>query len=138
MRAGFGVDAFVGEPQALDWPPTYQMLLDNFRRVGCLHMAVPDSLRVDDHRGPVFALIKAEGLIDPHGRAEPRSFGQLLQLSVKLALAICGAGWARRIGGTGVVADKNMALKRGQWVFLLKAGYGSGAGWGSLLRLIPE
>jgi hypothetical protein len=57
---------------------------------------------------------------------------------VKLAFAIRGAGWAGRIGGTGVVADKYVALKWGQAVFLLKAGYGAGVGWGLLLRLIPE
>jgi hypothetical protein len=62
----------------------------------------------------------------------------LLQLGVKLALPIRGAGWAGRIGGTGVVANKNMAFKRGQAVFLLKAGCGAEAGWGNLLCLIPE
>jgi hypothetical protein len=120
MRAGFSVDAFVGKAQALDGSSANQMLLDNCGRVRWLYMAVPDGLRVHHHSRPVFALIEAEGFIDAHGRAEPRRFGQLLQLGVKLAFAIRGAGRARRIGRTGVVADKNMALKRGQAVFLLK------------------
>ena len=67
MRAGLGVDARVGKTQALDGPAAHQMLLDNFRRVRWLHMAVPDGLRVDHHRGPMFALIKAEGFVDAHG-----------------------------------------------------------------------
>jgi hypothetical protein len=67
VRADLGVDAFVGKPKALNGPAADQMLFDNFRGVRRLHMAIPNGLRVDHDRGPVFALIEAEGFIDAHG-----------------------------------------------------------------------
>jgi hypothetical protein len=68
----------------------------------------------------MLALIQAKRFVDAHSGAEPGGFCQLLQLRVKFAFPIAGAGRARRIGGTDVVADKQMTLKRGQVVFLLK------------------
>jgi hypothetical protein len=121
VRAGFGVDALLSQAQALDGPAAHQVLLNDLRGVSGLHMTVPDGFGIDHNRRPVFALVQAKGLVDANGGAESGSFGQLLQLGAEIAFAIRGAGWAGRIGGTSVVADKNVMLKRGQAVFLLGA-----------------
>ena len=119
MRAGFCVDAFIGQAQPLDRPATDQMLLHNLRGIGRLHVAVPYGFGINNHSRPMFALVKAEGLIDADRGCEAGSFGELLQLREELALAIGGAGWAWGIGGALVMANENMAFKRGQAVFLL-------------------
>jgi hypothetical protein len=119
MRAAFCVDTFICQSQALDWPAAHQVLLHNLRGIRRLHMAVPHGLRVNHHGGPVLALVKAHGLIDAHGRAQPCGFRQLLQLRVEFAFSIGGAGRPGSIGGTCVMANKDMAFKRGQAVFLL-------------------
>ena len=119
VRAGLGVDARVGKTQALDGPASYKVLLHNLRGVAGLHVAVPDGFGIDHYRGAMFALIQAERFVDANGSAESGSLGQLLQLGVEIAFAIGGAGWARRIGGTGIMADKDVAFERGQAVFLL-------------------
>jgi len=45
---------------------------------------------------------------------------------VQIAFPVGSAGWARRIGGACIVADKNVAFKSGQAVFLLIGAYGCG------------
>jgi hypothetical protein len=66
----------------------------------------------------VLTLVQAAGLVDPHPDAEAGFFRQLLQPGVQIALSIGGAGAARRIGGTGVVADKDMVFECWQAVLL--------------------
>jgi hypothetical protein len=58
----------------------------------------------------------------------------LLQLREQLAFPIAGAGRARRIDGTDVVADKHVTLKRGQAMFLLMWAVAGPF----LIRLIPD
>jgi hypothetical protein len=119
MRAGFGVDAFVGEAEAVDGAAGYQMLADDLGGVGGLHAAVPGCVRVDDDGGAVLALIEAERLVDAHGGGEAGFAGELRELSVEFALAVGGAGWSRRAGGADVVTDEDMAFERGQTEILL-------------------
>jgi hypothetical protein len=121
MRAGFGVDAFVGQTQALDRPAAHQVLFHDLCGVSGLHMAVPDGFGVNHYRWSMFALVKAHGFVDAHGSAKTGGFRQLLQLGMKLAFPIGSARWAGRIGGTGVMTDKNVVFERGQAVFLLGA-----------------
>ena len=59
MRAGFCIQAFVGDAQAFNRAPADEMLLHNRFRVFRAHVAVPDSLRVDDDGGTMLALIQA-------------------------------------------------------------------------------
>jgi len=66
MRAGPGIDARIGQSQPLHGPPVDQVLLHNLRGIPGRHMAVPHSLGIHDHRGPVLALVQAEGLVDAH------------------------------------------------------------------------
>jgi hypothetical protein len=44
---------------------------------------------------------------------------------VEFALSIGGAGWARGIGGTGIVTNEDVAFERGQAVILLKVPIGA-------------
>jgi hypothetical protein len=119
MRAALGVDASIGKSQPFDGTTAHQVLLHDLRGVRRLHMAVPHGLRVNHHRGPVFALVQAHGLIDTHGCAQAGRLRQLLQLGVEFAFSVGGAGRPWSIGGAGVVANKDVAFKRGQAVFLL-------------------
>jgi hypothetical protein len=119
VGAALGVDALVGKTQTLNGPAAHQMLLHDLRGISGLHMAVPDGVGVNHHRRPVFALVQTEGLVDAHGGAETGRFRKLLQLGMEFAFSVGSAGRAGRIGGTDVVADKNMTFKRGQAVFLL-------------------
>jgi hypothetical protein len=88
MRAGLGIDARIGQAQSLHRPAVYQVLLHNLRGIFRLHMPVPDSLGIHDHRGPVFALVKATRLVNTDGISQAGGLGELLQLRVQFALSI--------------------------------------------------
>ena len=59
MRAGFCIDAFLGQPEALNRLAAYQVLFHDLRRVGWLYMAIPDGIWINDDRRAVFALVEA-------------------------------------------------------------------------------
>ena len=122
MRAGFGVDAFVGEAKALDRSASDEVFVDDFGGVFRADMAVPDSLRVDDDGVAVLALIEAAGLVDADAGAEAGGLHELLDGGVKFAFTVGIAGGAWCVGGTGVGADKNVAFKSGQAGLLRKWG----------------
>jgi hypothetical protein len=126
MGTTLGIDALFGQAQPFHRPAAHQVLLDNLGGVLRRDAAVPDSLGVHDYRGSVLALVKAAGLVNAHGGSQAGSPAQLLQLGMQFALAIGGAGWTGRIGGTGIKADKDVTLKRWQ------RGSSSGAGMGCL------
>jgi hypothetical protein len=71
----------------------------------------------------VFALVQAHGFINAHYRAQPGGLRQLLQLRMEFAFSICRAGRPGSIGRAGIVANKDVAFKRGQAVFLLDGKY---------------
>jgi len=124
VRAALRIQALAGYSQPLDGASAGKVLGDNLRRVLRLYVAVPDRLRVDNHRGAVLALIQAAGFIDAHFAAQPGGLAPLLQLGVQIAASVGGAGRAGRVGRAGVVADKDVALKCGQAAFLLIDGAG--------------
>jgi len=119
MRAGFAVDAFVGDTQTLDRPAMHEVFLHNLRRVFGPHASIPDRIRINHDRWPMLALIEAAGLVDAHFSAEAGVLGLLLQHGEKLAFAIFGAGRAWSALGAHIVADENVTFKDGQAVFLL-------------------
>jgi hypothetical protein len=118
MRAALRIDAPLSQPQPLDGPSAHQVLFHNRRRIRGLHVSVPHGLGINHHRRPVLALVQAEGFVDAHRGAQTGRLRQLLQLCVEIAFSIGSARWPGRIGRAGVVADKNMAFKCGQAVFL--------------------
>ena len=65
MSTGFGVDAFLGQPQAFHGLAANQMLFHNLRGVGGLDMAVPDCIRIDHQIRAVLSLIETAGLVGP-------------------------------------------------------------------------
>jgi hypothetical protein len=121
MGAGLGVDAFVGEAEALDGTAGDEVLVDDFGGVFQADVAVPDGLRIDDNGMAMLALIEAAGLVDADAGAEAGSLNELLDGSVEFALAVGVARGARGVGGAGVGADKDVAFKRGQ-MMLLRSG----------------
>ena len=121
MRAGLCIQALAGYAQAFHGPAADQMLLNDSIGIVGLDIPVPDGLRVDHHRGTVLALVKAAGLVDADTTAKAGFFGELLEPRVQIAFSIAGAGGPRRIGGTRVVADKDVAFEGGQAVVLLSA-----------------
>jgi len=70
MRAGFCVKAFVGDAQVLNRAPADEMFPHNRLGVFGAHVAVPDSLRVDDDCGTMFALVQAARFVDSHPAGE--------------------------------------------------------------------
>jgi hypothetical protein len=118
VRAGFGVQTCIRNPQALDGPSVHQMLFYNLCRIRRRHAAVPDSLRVYHHVRPMLALIQASGLVDSHGAFQQPCLAcdlrMLLQLRKQFALSIHGAGWARRALWPAVLTHKYMMLKNWQ------------------------
>jgi hypothetical protein len=111
MLAGCGIQAGVGEAQALDRRSADDVRCDNLFDVGLGHASIPNRFGIDDDRGAVFALVEAAGLVDAHAAGEAGGLSELLQLRVQLALAIGGAGWARRIGGALIVTDEDVTFK---------------------------
>ena len=91
MRTGFRIHARLGQAQPFNWPPAYQVLFNNRPRVFRLHVPVPDRIRVDHNRGPMLALVKAAGFIDPHPPGETGLLGELLKPAVQFALSIARA-----------------------------------------------
>jgi hypothetical protein len=110
----FCVDALIRESQPLNWPAAHQVLFDNGRRILGPNRAVPYRFWIHHHGRPVFALVQTERFVDADAVGKAGGLGQLLQLGVQLAFAVCGARRAGRAGGTDVVANKDMAFKRGQ------------------------
>jgi hypothetical protein len=132
MGAGFGVHACVWQAEAFHGTAVDQVLLDDLRGIFRLHVAVPNCLGIDDDRGAVFALVEAEGFVDPHSVAEAGRFGDLLQLRVQFALAVSGARGSGSAFRADVVADKDVVLEEGQMkppVSRLQVDYRSGSLW---------
>jgi len=90
MRAALRVDAGIVQPQSFNRPAADQVLGNNLLRISGLHMAVPDSLRIDHHRRAVLALVKAP-CVDTHLAANPSGFYKLLQLRQQIAFAVLSA-----------------------------------------------
>jgi hypothetical protein len=119
MWACAGVDATLSQAQPLHRPPAHQVLLHNLRCIFRLYVAVPHCLGVHHHRRSMLALVQATRFVNPHLAVKPGLPAQLFQPRMQFALAIARAGGPRCIDGADVVADKNVALKRGQEGILL-------------------
>ena len=116
MGASLSVEAGVGEAQALDRATRDEVLVDDFRGVFRLDVAVPDGFGVDDDHGAVFALVEAAGLVDADFAFEPCGAAELLKLDEEVSGAVGGAGDAWGTGGAGILADKYVPFKLRQSV----------------------
>jgi hypothetical protein len=107
---GGGVDAAFRQAEALDRPPVDQVLADDLLDIADGYRPVPDLLGVDDHRGPVLALIEAAGFVGAHARLEPRPAHFFLKRLVqRLSLSTARAAWRARIAL--IDADKDVPLE---------------------------
>ena len=138
MGTALRIQASLGHAQPLYWTSADEVLFnDNFGVFGA-HVSVPDSLGIDHHHGSVFALIEAAGFINPYSSGKSRIFCQLRETRVQIALSICCAGRARRVGGTHIVANKDMVFKSRQAVILLNVSASRlNPGAGVSLKVIP-
>jgi len=67
MRTGGGVQAIVGNDEALDGASGDKVLTDDFRHVFDGDTAVPDSFWVDDDGRAVLALVETSSLVGADG-----------------------------------------------------------------------
>lgn len=67
VRAGFGVEAVLGEAEPFDRTAGDEVLGDDFCGVFGLDVAVPDGLGINDDGRSVLTLVEAEGLVDADG-----------------------------------------------------------------------
>ena len=91
MGALFGVDAGIGQAQALDWPSADQVLGDDFGGVRRLDVSLPDRLGVNHHDWAVLALIQAQGLVNAGRPTKAGCPRKQLQFRDQVALSIRGA-----------------------------------------------
>src|SRR5437868_13004887 len=100
------------QPQPLHRLASYQVLLHDLLHVRLGDVAVPDGVRVDDHRAAVLAvveatrLVRADLLIEPAG--PQRRLELLQQLRRPLARAVTLLGLRRPL----VEADEDVLAKR--------------------------
>ena len=106
-----GVEAVVGDDEALDGTPGDEVFTDDLGHVVDGNVAVPDGLRVNDDGGAVLALVEASGFVGADGTGEAGAFDGVLEGGVKLAFAIGGAGGSGAAGFTKVGADEDVAFE---------------------------
>jgi hypothetical protein len=80
MGACFGVQAGVGEAQAVDMATRDEVLLDDLGGIFGLDVAVPDGVGVNDDYGAVFALVETASFVDADFGFESRGAAELLKL----------------------------------------------------------
>ena len=98
-----GVDATLGQAQAIDGTVTRNVGLNDLGDVGKLYVSVPDALGIDHDGRTVLALIEASGFISADGGLQPAKG----ELSLKRPLEIGGAGGiaaAARVAARALVA----------------------------------
>ena len=124
MWADGGVEAIVGDDEALDGASGDQVLTDDFRHVVDGDAAVPDGFRVDDDGGAVLALVETSSLVGADGAGKAGAADCVLEGGVELAFAVGGAGGAGAAGFAEISADEDVAFKFRQsggsfWVGIL-------------------
>jgi hypothetical protein len=106
-----GVEAGVGEAEALDWAAMEDVFADNLVYVLEFDEAVPDGLGVNDDGGAVLALVEAAGLVGSDGVFETGGFEGVFE-GVFEFLAAAGAATGARGGVVALVgADKDVVFE---------------------------
>ncbi len=70
VGAGFGVEAGIGDTEALDGAAGDEVLRDDLIGVFGFDAAIPDGVGVDDDGGAVLTLVEASGLVDADAAGE--------------------------------------------------------------------
>ena len=103
VLAGAGVDATVGQAQALDGTVVRYVGLNDLGDVGESYISVPDALGIHHNGRAMLALVEASGLVSADGGLQPAKG----ELSLKRPLEIGGAGGiaaAARVAARALVA----------------------------------
>jgi hypothetical protein len=123
MFAYVGVDAALGQQQSFYRTPRQQMRGNNFVHICFRHVPIPHGFWIDDHGGPMFALVQAASLVDADSILEACSIDGLLEPCLQLRFAIGIAAGTGAAGFAPVGADKYVPLILCQEVLLLKKSY---------------
>lgn len=113
MRATGSVDAIVWKHEALDGFAVHDVRLDDLLNIGGRDTAVPHAIRIDDHRGPVFALVETAGHVRAHPLLESTQGEFLFEKELELSLARRIAATARMSGFALIAADEKVLLELG-------------------------
>ena len=97
--------------QALDRPPSEDVLLDDLLHVVHAHAPVPYALGVDDHGRTVGALVEAAGLVGPDHALEAASPQRRLEAGPHRRTVLLGAAATRMALRTDVFTDEEMMLE---------------------------
>jgi hypothetical protein len=111
VRAGFGVQAGVGDAEALDGAAGDEVLCDDFISIFRFDAAIPDGIGVDHDSRAVLALVKAAGLVDADAAREAGFAGELREAGVERALTVGGAGRTGRVSGADVMTYEDVAFE---------------------------
>ncbi len=111
MRATFGIQTRLRQPQPLHRPAANQMFLNDFLDIPCMHKAIPHGLRINHHHRPMLALVQTPGFVDPHAMLQPGSLYRVLQLATQLLGMLMPTTWPRRRFIPLIQANKNMMFK---------------------------
>ena len=65
MRAPSCVQAILGDDQAFDRLPTYDVRIDDLVHFGRRYVPIPDAIRINDDIWAVFALVETASLVSP-------------------------------------------------------------------------
>jgi len=111
VRATLGIEAGVGEDEALDGTAVKKMLADNLRDVFHMDEAVPDSLRVDHHNRAVLALVKTATFVRADFAFQTGVLNRVLESAFQLPAAFAGTARARGVFVPLVGADEEVMLE---------------------------
>jgi hypothetical protein len=107
------IEAIFRNKQAPDRLAVHDVGFDDLLYIRGGDAAVPDTVRINDHRRPMFALIEASGHIRPHSLLESAQGEFLFEEELKLGLARWVAATARMSGFALIAADEEMFLELG-------------------------
>jgi hypothetical protein len=88
VRAVFGVEARVGEAEALDGTIVEEVFGDDLVDVAGMDVAVPDGFGIDDDDGAVLALVEAAGFVGADVVLESGFLDGVLERCFKLFAAL--------------------------------------------------
>jgi hypothetical protein len=126
-----GVDAGVGQAEAIDGTAVEEVLLDDLLGVAGVGETVPDGFGIDDENGAVLALIEASGLIDADAMLEAGGFDGVLEGAAEFLAVFAGTAGAPGGFVALVQADKEVVFEDRHRDDLMQDG---GYGFGTVLR----
>ena len=113
MLAGFRVEAFVLQAEALYRFSAYYVGLDDLVYICICDLAIPDGIRINDEIGSVLALIQAAGLVRADSAFQAASGKLLLKEFLQVGFGGWVAATSRVAGRTLVTADEDVSFKFG-------------------------